>query len=339
MRGGEDASLEVRRIARSVFKCVVSATDFQDLMTRIRSEGIHIRPALQKDDVFGGLRFTTDKASTLASHIGLSRAQLEARGLQYERNRDLECAKALVCEHTKAHGDLNEVKARHKSIPLQRGVDGLTWAQRQMKDTILHEYRASTDIWDLGARLEAHGIEMEVNLNVKEKLANLPRFKWMGESLRGSRIGLGTRDLSPQYRSLEPRGVGRPGASKHVVVTELPVPEIGEGLADGVEQVVREINATSGAVKYKDLLSMRSSRDIWTTTPVDLIYERLCETIPQEKIEEVLGSLSKVEKHASLRWMARGVTPERMAAVNEAKFEYLQRIPRRKPDENPSPTL
>lgn len=183
--------------------------------------------------------------------------------------------------------------------------------QKLLRAAVLAAREMSEDIDQMSTLLKRSGIKTWFQIKTDRSIQSVS-FSGLGATLRGSQVGMRMSGLPAGFRTLARNA--RPQTAD-------PDLSIGGGLLPGVDEIIKYQNSLSGPMSEEDMRAMRSGRDQWSSTPPNLIYQKILSAYGAERIEAALEGCSETDRAASIRWMGRGLEPERASAWIDAKME------------------
>jgi len=322
---GEEAA-EADRVASLVRTALEGSPDLPLFAERLTGAGVLIRPVLNGDMALHGIRFSTRKASFTGGAMGLTGSALERSGIRYLHPDHADLVRDLVRAHDAVMGNILELKGRYTAVPSgsparpsrEIGAE----ARARLHEVILREIPGTRSIFELAERLERVGVVMESRIDVKRMQVSTVLFIGEGARLPGSRVGLRPRDKDPEFWSLEPPGPVRDAPVQGVADpdrTRERVPEptrIGDGLNPGVAELVVAINNGALQIIPETIAQVRCGRDGWSRMRGADLLDVLLTEIPEKQVRDAIEGLGEQDQGAALRWMCRGLSPERTRMVH-----------------------
>jgi DNA polymerase-3 subunit epsilon len=124
--------------------------------------------------------------------------------------------------------------------------------------------------------------------------------------------------IDPVPSFLKQRGLQSWSASPTATLpadVEQEQPTVGSGLNPGVADSIRALNATDGPADRGVADAMRCGSDMWTATDLRTVTAVAQSEVPSEVIKLAFEGLPEKDIIAGLRWICRGLQPDRYLAV------------------------
>ena len=320
-----DQEREIDRIAEIVTGAARAGTDFSDFARRITEAGVYVRPVIKPDGDLSGMRFSTLTASVTGAAIGMRAGDLAQEGTPFRPGVDDAVAYKLRDGHDRVMGPVQDVKARFDGLRSKPVASPATTDRADLCERVRAATKGARTIWDVAARLEKDGVETEMKFSVRRNVVRSVSFRTSSARVGGSVVGLGAKDVSRSFMSLDlPRSGSDPektaGSKGRIPPREAP--EIGSGLNPGVAEAVAAANAEPEGEEMSEetFRTLRSGRDAWSTLKAPEMYERFVEVHDSRDVEASIAGRSEEHQAATLRWMGRGLTPDRAAARDDARI-------------------
>ena len=341
---GPEEQAEADRIGAILREAVAEMRDFADLATRLCAAGVLLRPVINGGLALHGVRFSTPKASFTGGRIGLTGPALETAGAAYRHAEHEALVARLVEDHDRVMGPVNDLKSRFTAVPLTGGASQNATARDRVCDLVRAALPGARTIFDLADRLEPDGVRVETRIDAKRMRVSSVLLVAEGARVPGGRVGLGPRDMSPEFWSLAPQAPLRAGPDGRVLAPEVrklapaPAPtQIGEGLNEGVAELIAAVNSGAMGIGPGTVSRIRCGRDAWSGMPEEALWE-FTQELPEEQVGARLAELPETDRGSALRWVCRGMDPDRVVAFHEARAAlYEARRSRTESDPAPEP--
>jgi len=337
---GHDHLTAARAIAAAVQAAQKDATTFQDFLDRLRKDGIVTRPQLTADSsMVSGFRFTRNGISVKGSPAGVNMNLFRSGQLAYRINTDRPAVLRAQDEHFRLFGDIRafgQSQVEYRAIDLKPGRSSPSTLEPSGKrsltrpkmiehfgqaqyDEICKSATAaigrSADLPDLRRHLFEAGLQLICKSGGSYELLR------NGVRMRGYIFGL-----------KDPIDFGQKPETMPAIMKSGDV-RLAEGLNPGVAEQVSRLNATQGPIPEDLIFSLKSGRDAWSTQNPELMQELLEAAYSTDIVDDALSGLDDTRRKDALRWMCRGVEPERSTALMQAKINmFSRREPEMAPD-------
>ena len=318
---------EAERIGGLVREAVARMRDFADLADRLTGAGVLMRPVINGDLALHGVRFSTPKASFTGGRIGLTGPALERAGAAYHHPEHEALVTRLIEDHDRVMGSVISLKTRFTAAPpLTEGAAQSETDRKRVSALIRDALSEARNIFDLADRLEPDGVRVETRIDAKRMRVSSVLFVAEGARVPGGRVGLGPRDMSPEFWSLTPHAPLRAGPDGRIIAPEVrkPAPataptQIGEGLNEGVAELIAAVNSGQMGIGPDTVSRIRCGRDAWSGMPEEVLWEVITQELPEDQIGARLAELPETDRGSALRWFCRGMDPDRVVAFHETR--------------------
>jgi DNA polymerase-3 subunit epsilon len=323
---------EADRIAALVRTALEGVPDLALFAERLTAAGVLMRPVINGELALHGVRFSTRTASFTGGAIGLTGPALERAGPAYRHPEHEGLVARLVTEHDRVMGPVSVLKGRFTAVPT-RGEPSQTEDARQRLRTLITEALPGTvTVFELAARLEAEGVRTETRIDTKRMRVSSVLFVAEGARVPGPAVGLGPKDQTPDFWSLEAPGpvwIGPDGRVTAPAATRPPTPvpeKVGDRLNEGVAELISALNSRAMEISHETVLSIRSGTDGWSRLSEPALWEIIGRQGEPAEVETAIAPLSGQDRTSALRWVCRGLRPDlafdfhlTRAAVYEAR--------------------
>lgn len=313
---GPEERREAVRIADLVRAALEGSPDLPLFAERLGGSGVLLRPVVNGDLTLHGVRFSTPLASFTGGAIGLTGSVLERAGVAY-RPEHAPLVERLTGEHDAVMGPVTTLRDRFRATPTPTGAAMSEAARERVRGLIADALPGATSIFDLADRLERVGVITQTRLDVRRMRVSSVLFVGGDARVPGPRVGLGPGDMGPEFWSIASPGPVRrnPDGS----VTAPPAPRlpprpdpvaIGDGLNEGVAQIIADLNARADPLREGDVPAVRCGTDAWSRLGEERLWDLLLPTQRADRVERAVSGLSDPDRVSALRWMCRGLAPE-----------------------------
>lgn len=339
---GSEEQEEADRVAELVRSALTGVRDLGDLANRLTAAGVLIRPVINADMVLHGVRFSTPKTSFTGGKIGLTGPALERAGAAYVHAEHAGLVERLVQQHDRVMGDVAGLGSRFTRTPRTAAPAQTSLARDRVAELVRAALARASTVFELADLLEADGVRTETRIDAKRMRVSSVLFVAEGARVPGTRVGLGPRDQGAGFWSLEPGPPVKQGPDGRVRAPsptltrnpEMAPLRIGSGLNPGVASVIAEVNAGTLEISPETVRRLRSGRDLWSAASEDDLRKVVRSQAP-ECAEEMMGSLPEKDQGFALRWVCRGMNPERVVAFHQVRAAVYEA---RSDEPEPSPS-
>lgn len=329
---------EAERITKIVLTALEGSPDLPLFADRLTTAGVLVRPVVNGDLALHGVRFSTPLASFTGGAMGLTGSALGRSGITYQHPNHAPLVERLVRAHDAVMGPIQRMKARFTAKPTSslsptRDMQGEE-ARERLRRTIIAAIPGTVSIFELAAKLEPLGVITETRIDAKRLRVSTVLFLGEGARVPGSRVGLRPRDRGPAFWSLEPPPAPvRAGPDGRVVASAEPSPpkdqiriptRIGEGLNPGVSELIAEVNQGSVLISPETVSGVRCGRDGWSRLRGPELWDILLTEIQEQHILDATEDLPEPDLTSALRWMCRGLDPERCRELHLTRIEIRE---------------
>ena len=337
---GEDAQTKVvqasieaaRKMVTTILDVANTSSNALEMAQGIRAQGIYVRTAFQRGgDSLLGFRFSTREATFTSSMIGLSGASLPGMGIEYRKGAHYKGLRDLAHEHESDLGPLEGLAGKIDDKYALTDRNPTDSGGRKPTDEVCQIIRevmsSSKSIWDAVDRLEAKNIKVKTSLDVKAERVRKASFLYRGRRISMATACVDTMDFPENFWNFF--GHQKPYVPKsykkrmeEISSTQF---KLGEGLGDGVPDIVADLNNTVGEMGFDTVIRARCGRDLWSSLKKDDLLDVLRaepEFAPKDVVLEAIEGESEQDQAKMLRWMCRGLAPDRARALHEGQVAY-----------------
>ena len=307
---------EADRIAGAVRAALEGAPDFPLFAERLAAAGVLMRPVINGELALHGVRFSTRTASFTGGALGLTGPALERAGAAYRHPEHAGLVARLVTEHDRVMGPVTALKGRFTAVPGSAPPPQTAEARERMRALIAEALPGAASVFDLADRLERLGIRTETRINTARMRVSSVLFVAEGARVPGTSVGLGPKDKTPDFWSLVAPTPVRMGADGTITAPSSPRPQpsppdrIGEGLNEGVTELILAINDGALEISPETVLSVKCGMDGWSRLSESALLEVIGREAKPEEVETGIAPLSGADRTSALRWVCRGLRPD-----------------------------